>query len=216
LPRRSKLVVPARFGAGEGHVPGGGPPARGRGATQAGAGRQVSTAQGADALVGEGLASRVPDRALARGGDFAEPFAEDRRGVALSIDESRVERPMSGSDRGAGIRVVSGEVTRFAHVDGLREDDLLAAADGLASALDGPSGEAAALRVTERPELQEVEVDPASVPAEKKADLLRELDERARAAGDKVAQVSANYSEARRRVSIANSEGLVASDDRTR
>src|SRR4029077_14188564 len=71
-------------------------------------------------------------------------------------------------------------------------------------------------RSMESSELQEIEVDPASVPAEKKAELLRELDERARAAGAEVAQVSANYSEARRRVSIANSEGLLAGDDRTR
>ena len=97
-------------------------------------------------LVDEGLAAAVLERALSRGGDFAELFCEDRRGFTLSIDESRVERPQSGSERGAGIRVIDGEVTRFAHVDGLAEEDLLRAADGLASALGGDATEPLALQ----------------------------------------------------------------------
>jgi TldD protein len=162
------------------------------------------------------LAARVLGRALSRGGDFAELFCEDRRGFTLSIDESRVEGPQSGSERGAGIRVIDGEVTRFAHVDGLAEEDLMRAADGLASALNGDARDPAALRAAAPPELQEIEVDPASVPAERKAEVLRELDERARSAGPEIAQASASYSEGRRRVAVFNSEGLEATDDRTR
>src|SRR2546423_367253 len=41
-------------------------------------------------------------------------------------------------------------------------------------------------------------------------------DETARAAGGEVAQVQASYSEGRRRVTVANSEGRFATDDRTR
>jgi TldD protein len=167
-------------------------------------------------LVDEGVAGRALERALSCGGDFAELFCEERSGFSLSIDESRVERPQSGSERGAGIRVIDGEVTRFAHVDGLAEADLMRAADGLAGALAGDPREPVALRTVEPAELQEVDVDPASVPAERKADVLRELDERARSAGSEVAQASASYSEGRRRVAVFNSEGLQASDDRTR
>ena len=167
-------------------------------------------------LVEPDVAARVLECALSRGGDFAELFCEDRRGFTLSIDESRIERPQSGSERGAGIRVIDGEVTRYAHVDGLADEDLLRAADGLASALDGDPAEPVELRAAEPPRLQEIEVDPESVPAERKAEVLRELDERARSAGAEVAQASASYVEGRRRVAIFNSEGLEASDDRTR
>ena len=159
---------------------------------------------------------RVLERALAHGGDFAELFCEDRRGFTLSIDESRIERPQSGSERGAGIRVIDGEVTRFAHVDGLGRGRPDARGRGLAGALAGNATEPVALRAAAPPELQEIEVDPASVPAERKAEVLRELDERARSAGSEVAQASASYSEGRRRVAVFNSEGLQASDDRTR
>lgn len=167
-------------------------------------------------LIDPDVAASVLGRALSRGGDFAELFCEDRRGFTLSIDESRVERPQSGSERGAGVRVIDGEETRFAHVDGLAEDDLLRAADGLAAALSGEAREPATLRAAAPPKLQEIEVDPASVAAERKAELLRELDERARSAGPEVTQASASYSEGRRRIAVFNSEGLEASDDRTR
>jgi TldD protein len=170
----------------------------------------------AEPLIDEAVAGRAIERALARGGDFAEVFCEERAGFSISIDESRVERPQSGRERGAGIRVVTGESTRYAHVDGLGEDDLLRAADALASAQEGEATEPLPVKAAEPPELQEIKVDPASVPAERKADLLRELDERARSAGSDVAQVSASYSEGRRRVAVANSEGLEATDDRTR
>ena len=167
-------------------------------------------------LVDPDVAARVLERALAHGGDFAELFCEERRGFALSIDESRIERPQSGSERGAGIRVIDGEVTRFAHVDGLADDDLIRAAQGLASALSGNPNDPLALRAAIRPDLQEIEVDPASVPADRKAEVLRELDERARSAGPEVTQASASYSEGRRRLAVFNSEGLQTSDDRTR
>jgi TldD protein len=167
-------------------------------------------------LIEEGLAARVLERALSRGGDFAEVFCEERQGFTLSIDESRVERPQSGSERGVGVRVIDGEVTRFAHIDGLAEEDLMLAADGLASALGGDATEALALKAAAPPELQEIEIDPASVPAERKVEVLRELDERARSAGSDIAQASASYSEGRRRVAVFNSEGLEATDDRTR
>src|SRR3954451_23216164 len=73
-----------------------------------------------------------------------------------------------------------------------------------------------ALKSAEAPRLQEIAIDPAGVPAERKAEILRELDERARGAGAEVAQASASYNEGRRQVAVFNSEGLEASDDRTR
>jgi TldD protein len=114
------------------------------------------------------------------------------------------------------VRVVSGETTYFAHVDGLAEADLGRAADAAASALRGAEAAPTPLRAAEPTRLQEIEVEPAAVPAERKAELLRACDEGARAAGDEIDQVTASYAEGRRRVAVANSDGLLATDDRTR
>ena len=82
-------------------------------------------------LVEPALAKRVLGRALVRGGDFAELYAEARQGFGLTIDDRRVERPQGGRERGACLRVVQGESSYYGHVDGLAEDDLLRVADSV-------------------------------------------------------------------------------------
>ena len=167
-------------------------------------------------LIEADLAERVVERALSHGGEFAELFCEDRTGFGLSIDESRIERVQRGAERGAGIRVITGETSYFAHVDGLGERDLERAAAAVADATRGERREAHALDALHAPRLQEIGVSPTDVPAERKAELLRACDETARSAGPEVAQVQASYAEGRRRVTVANSEGRFAADDRTR
>jgi TldD protein len=166
-------------------------------------------------LVDPEVAERVLARAMRSGGDFAEVFAERRAGLGMAIDESRIESVQSGAEEGAGVRVVDGGTTYFAHVDGLDPADLERAADEAASALRGERGEPRPLRAV-RNSPQSIEHPPHEVPAERKAALLRELDERGRSQGAEVAQLLASYAEARRQVMVANSEGLLAGDDRTR
>ena len=86
-------------------------------------------------LVDPELAGRVLERALARGGDMAELYAEARRGFALSLDDGRVERPQGGRERGACVRVVQGDSTYYGHVDGLAEEDLLRVAGSVSEAV---------------------------------------------------------------------------------
>jgi TldD protein len=166
-------------------------------------------------LLGADVATRVLSRALANGGEFAEVFAERRRGLSMSIDESRIESVQSGEEEGAGVRVVADGTTYFAHVDGLDPDDLERAAAEAAAALRGERAEPRALRAVASSPLP-IERRPEEVPAQRKAELLRELDERGRAEGAEIAQFSSSYAEGRRRVAVANSEGLLSGDDRTR
>jgi TldD protein len=166
-------------------------------------------------LIEPAVAERVLARALAAGGEFAEVFAERRGGLTMSIDESRIESVQSGAEEGAGVRVVSGETTYFAHVDGLDPDDIERAAGEAASALHGERGEARPLQAVATAPVP-IERRPEQVPAERKAELLRELDERGRSQGGEITQFSASYGEVRREITVANSEGLFSGDDRTR
>jgi TldD protein len=166
-------------------------------------------------LLDPAVAERVIARALAHGGEFAEVFAERRSGLTLAIDESRIESVQTGAEEGAGVRVLSGGTTYFAHVDGLDPADVERAADEAAAALRGDRTEPRPLSAEER-RPQSIELPPGEVPAARKAKLLRELDERARSAGGEIAQAMASYGEARREVAVANSTGLFSGDDRTR
>jgi TldD protein len=161
------------------------------------------------------VAERVLTRALASGGEFAEIFAERRRGLSMAIDESRIESVQAGAEEGAGVRVLSGGTAYFAHVDGLAPADLQRAASEAAAALRRDRAEPRRLQATAT-NPHPIERRPEDVPAARKAELLRELDERGRGAGAEIVQLLASYAEARREIAVANSDGLLSGDDRTR
>jgi TldD protein len=177
----------------------------------------VSVADAANGTLFEsGLAESVLARALANGGDFAELYAERRASFSVSLDDRKVETAQTGMELGASVRVIVGDATYFGHVDGLAEQDLERIASEVASAVAGKETKPRPLQAAERPLGQRIERRPEEVPAERKARLLVECDQRARAAGTDIVQVSAGYNELRRQVQIANSDGLVSGDDRTR
>jgi TldD protein len=168
------------------------------------------------ALLAPDLAARLLEHALRRGGDFADLYVERRSSFSLALDDRRLERAQSGEEIGASLRVVHGDSTYFAHVDGVAEPDLERLADEVSAAVRASAAAPRGLRALSAPPRQEIGTLPGSVSPERKAELLRECDERARAAGDAVAQVAVAYNEARRQVQVASSEGVLATDDRIR
>src|SRR5215510_12704168 len=103
--------------------------------------RQAEFSRGGitEGVIAPDVVERTLAAALARGGDFAEVFAEDRHNVTARLDDGRVEELVSGRSRGAGIRVVRGESTGFAHTADLSERGLAAAAEAAAAAARGGS-----------------------------------------------------------------------------
>ena len=85
-------------------------------------------------MLDDATIQRTLAAALRTGGDFAEVFVEDKRSSSAMLDDGRVEELSSGRDRGAGIRVVVGETTGFAHTADLSEEGLRAAAEAAAAA----------------------------------------------------------------------------------
>jgi len=163
---------------------------------------------------------RVLAEALRHGGDFAEVFAEDRSTSSALLDDGRVEELSSGRERGAGIRVVSGDTTGFAHTADLTESGLLRAAEA-ASAVARSGGGGTGTVAVGPLRTSSGSGDGRSAPitlASKgdSLDLLRRADEAARASDGAITQVQAGCGGSRRQVLIANSEGLYARDEQAR
>jgi TldD protein len=169
-------------------------------------------------VIDEPTLQRVLGSALRTGGDFAEVFAEDRRNSSALLDDGRVEELTSGRDRGAGIRVVSGDTTGFAHTADLSEAGLLAAAEAAAAAARGGGGGTRTVALARRPASRGYEIEryPGDVPKATKVELLTRADDVARSSGGAISQVSASYGDSRRRILVANSDGLLAEDDTVR
>ncbi len=169
-------------------------------------------------MLDEAAIQRTLAAALRTGGDFAEVFVEDKRSSSAMLDDGRVEELSSGRDRGAGIRVVVGETTGFAHTADLSDDGLRAAAEAAAAAARSGGGgvREVALTRTTAPRPNEVAILPETVSKGAKVELLRRADETARGEGSSIRQVRARYGDSRRQILVANSEGLLAADDQVR
>jgi TldD protein len=168
-------------------------------------------------LIEEPALERTLRAALRAGGDFAEVFAEDRRGSSGRFDDGRVEELTSGRSRGAGIRVVRGDTTGFAHTADLTETGLGEAAEAAAAAARGGGGGVREIALTRQPSApHEIAVFPESVPKARKVELLRVAEAAARAEGSAIRSVTASYADSRRRILVANSDGLLTGDDQVR
>jgi TldD protein len=168
-------------------------------------------------MIDQDVLQRVLAAAVRTGGDFAEVYAEDKRSSSARLDDGKVEEVTSGRDRGAGIRVVSGDTTGYAHTADLSEAGLLAAAEAAAAAARSGGG-ARVVGLTRRAvtPVSTVTTHPESVPKATKVALLKRADEAARAAGSAVVQVSAGYGDSRKRILVANTDGVLAEDDQVR
>ena len=169
-------------------------------------------------MIEQSVLEEVLGVAMQTGGDFAEVFAEDRRNASAVLDDGRVEELTSGRDRGAGIRVVVGDTTGFAHTADLTEAGLLAAAEAAAAAARGGGGGTNVVALTRSSASRgyDIETYPGDVPKVRKVELLTQADDAARSVGDAISQVSVSYGDNRRRILVANTDGVFVEDDTVR
>ena len=170
-----------------------------------------------DTVLDADLLTRVLDSATAAGAEFAEVFAEDVRNTSAVLDDGRIEDLTSGRDRGAGIRVINGDTTGFAHTSDLSEEGLVQAARVAAAAAKRGGGgvRSVALDPASTPP-RRFQVAPEDVAKATKVALLRRADAAARARGSAITQVSARYGDTRRRIAVATTDGTFAADDQVR
>ncbi len=168
--------------------------------------------------IDSGLLGRVLARGRSTGAEFSEIFIEDKRSVSAGLDDGKVEQVTSGRDRGAGIRVIAGDTTGFAHTADLSEAGLLAAAEAAAvAAKQGGGGvNTVALGPVVRQKVNEVRSIPSDIAKVRKVELLMRANDAARSVDSSIVQVSAGYGDSVRRILVANSDGVLATDEQVR
>lgn len=169
--------------------------------------------------ISEDLLQDVLQAALARGGEFADIFVEQRRVTGIGCEDDRIERVHSGLDAGAGIRVVAGDATAYAYTNQLDRRGLLDAAEVVARAAVG--GRSRDLQIDLRranPAVNfEIASRPDAVPAAEKVSCVERANRAAREVdGERVKQVIVGYGDVAQQVTIANSDGVLVEDERIR
>ena len=159
----------------------------------------------------------ILDKALARGGDFADIFIEDRATTLVSCEENRIERIKTGGETGAGVRVVYGDTTAYAYTNKVTEEELLKVADVASRAAKGAKRDVAVDLREVRPTVDlDVKILPDTVAIEDKVAAVETVNRTARAVDGRIKQVMAVYGDVIQDVTIANSLGRLVTDRRVR
>ena len=169
-------------------------------------------------VIEQDVLERVLAAAVRTGADFAEVYAEDKRSTSVALDDGRVEQVTSGRDRGAGIRVIKGDTTGFAHTADLSEAGLRAAAEAAAAAASQGGGGARTIALTRGPAriINPISQFPDDVRKADKVAVLQRMDEAARSAGGSIVQVSAGYGDSSKHMLVANTDGVFVTDRQVR
>jgi TldD protein len=159
---------------------------------------------------------KVIERALSKGGDFAEIYFEYRIELAINLSENKIKSLNYGISPGLGVRVISGSKTGYAYTDDFRFEKILEVADVASYVADSGIGNKAVNLEEKRKAGQNFKVEKPIylLDLDKKIELLWRANDSARSYDGRIKQVDINYFESARYFWIANSEGVyVESDD---
>jgi TldD protein len=160
------------------------------------------------------MLNRTIRRALEKGGEFADVYIENRISRQIVMEESKFKSGVFGITQGAGIRVISGDKTGFVYTDEITEEKLLRAAE-VASTIARSTPYSPPLEIQEgqRKSFISVKVPLQDVADKKRLDVMKKANQAALDYDSRIKMASISYYDEIRGRTIANSEGLLLSDE---
>lgn len=158
-------------------------------------------------------AAAILRRALSAGGDFADIYFEDGAHTAVVCDDGKVERVLSASDCGVGIRVISDLSTAYAYTNILTEASLLQLADTVSRAVRGGAFKGD-INLSQRSVGAgfPIAIHPDQIELVEKVSLVNRADRAARGFDQRIRQVMAVYRDSEIRTQTVNSLGEFAEE----
>lgn len=159
------------------------------------------------------LISRVLGKAMARGGEFAEVFVEDKLGTNVTLDEHKIRSATVGNSRGVGVRVIHGMKVGYGYSDDFSTEALLRTADAAALIAAGKgSWKPVPLDPKMAAPLSPTRVNIAHTPIKTKVEMLMAVDAAAHGLDKRVLQVMGTFADVAQYRLVANTDGLMVED----
>ncbi|MDO4356825.1 MAG: TldD/PmbA family protein [Clostridia bacterium] len=166
-------------------------------------------------MINRKTAEQVLSRALTTGGDFAEIFFEDTRKNTLGMIDGKIDTATTRRTHGAGIRIYQGLNSVYVYTNDTDLPGLMRAAQQAADAVGRASAERSVNLVGSVPRnIHEYRALPCDVPGQRRAKVVRDAYEAARAESAEIAQVRVLLNDQTSEVGIYNSDGLMVQDQR--
>ena len=159
---------------------------------------------------------KILGSAVERRADYADIYFESRTVEAFSLEEGIVKKATRSISQGAGVRVLAGEKTGYAHSDEITLETLqIAARTARAVAQDTAQTTVVPLTSTaQQRDLYSLPSPPISVPLTEKVQLLQRIDEEARRYDHRISNVLASIAVEQKNILVLSSEGMITADTR--
>jgi TldD protein len=151
---------------------------------------------------------------LKRGGQLAELFLEESFGLTVVMDDDKIEKVLSGVERGAGLRLIHELHTAYAYSNNLNQQSLLSLARNLSALSAGQATTPRPLRLLHPGWADRMIKPPRHVATVAKVELVRAVNAAARDVDSRVRQVRVMYLDKVQEVRIVNSLGQEAYEQR--
>jgi len=166
-------------------------------------------------MINHALPTDLLGKTLRRGGEYADVYVESRSITSLVMEDSSIEKIITGHETGAGIRLLSNGKTSYAFSTDLSPNALFMAAAEVSSMAGNGSPQEIPRLETRTPSVEfSIRLSPDDVPLEKKIGLIRKAERSARSYDARIRQVSVIYRDLLQKVQTAASEGFFAEDER--
>ena len=158
--------------------------------------------------------------ALKEGGEFADLFFEETHSVAIICEEDRIEKVISGFDRGAGLRILIDRKTFYGFTTDLSKESLFDLARRISRSAkeDGGRKSSAGPLRSKQPALSgsvhPIQRHPEKLSIGERVSVVNRANEVARKSGPHVQQVKVLYRDMNQNLFISNSEGLLVEGER--
>lgn len=155
---------------------------------------------------------RVLDAASAGGADFAEVFCEDNRQTVLGVRAAGIESSTLGRESGVGIRIFSGLNCYYAYSNDTREETLLKLTRELSSVVKSGAQQRIPLGAMIDRSHPISPMPMSTVDAKRKLGLINAVVRAGMEYHEDISQMHVKYLDHDRRILVANTEGLLATD----
>lgn len=159
---------------------------------------------------------KILKAALIKGGDFADLYIEETVNTSIICEENKIEKVISGRDRGLGLRVIFDLKTAYAYTNDLTEKGLLKLADTVSRAVkEGRIKQDISLVQKEIAGGFSIKIPPSDVDLLKKVELVKNANSFARGFDKRIEQAKVVYGDGFRKTAVVNSLGQWVEEERT-
>lgn len=158
----------------------------------------------------------VFEDALKCGASFAELFFEETTFTNIRVDSHKIDKAVSGTDRGAGLRIFNNNIEYYASTTNLTEDGIRTLLKTLCGYLKQNNGKKHVILQEPSKACTKVIKHPLGVHIMRKADILLTSQSEAYKASDQIIQVQGGYIDSTRRIGVFSTNGTSVEDEQIR